>query len=111
LAKKKRGRPPKVAVKSSKPHRKGGKPNGQKGHGWVSGYWRKKSKPHRNKAYKRNKRRTKKEITRKGTRKQERTKKKREQVRKANKPQYKSRPQRKTVQKTFGKPKGPAKIR
>lgn len=60
---KKKG-PKKVKVKASKAHRRRGT--------WVKGYWRNRSKPHRNKTYSRNRRRTKKEIALKGTRKEQR---------------------------------------
>ena len=54
----------KVNIKRSKPHRRGG--------GWVRGYFRHKTKKaSRNKPHKRNPRRTKAEITKKGTRMQE----------------------------------------
>lgn len=58
--KKKRGRPKQVDVKTSKPHRRK--------KFWRKGGWVDTSKPHRNKKHKRNPRRTKEEIKKKGRR-------------------------------------------
>ena len=94
MAKKKKGRPEKVDVETSKPHRRRG--------GWVSGYYRNRNKKaHRNKKYKRNRRRNKKEIKQKGTRKEERTRKKQE---KRQKRRSRKKAQ-KTKQSTFGPPR------
>jgi len=94
MAKKKKGRPKKVDVGSSNPHRRRG--------GWVSGYWRNRTKKaHRNKKHKRNRRRSKEEIKQKGTRKEERTRRRQE---KRQKRRSRKKVQ-KTKQTTFGAPR------
>lgn len=94
MAKKKKGRPKKVDVDSSNPHRRRG--------GWVSGYRRSRNKKaHRNKKHKRNRRRTKEEIKQKGTRKEERARNKQER-RQKRRSRKKS---KKTKQTTFGPPR------
>lgn len=98
MSKKKKGRPEKVEVKASKPHRRRG--------GWVSGYWRERvRKAFRNREYSRNQRRIKEEIEKRGTRKQEKAKLKqlkreRKQARKEARKQKK-----KSTQTTFGPPR------
>lgn len=67
MPKKRKGRPQKIRVKTSKAHRRPAT--------WVPGHWRYPTKPFRIKTHRRNTRRTKKEIAKKGTRKQERRKK------------------------------------
>lgn len=75
MAKKKKGQPVKVKVKGSKPHRRKGT--------WIRGHWRNRTKKaFRNKPHKRNPRRTKAEIEKKGTRKQEKKKGKLKQTNK-----------------------------
>ena len=104
MAKKKKGRPQKVPVKNSKPHRRKG--------GWVSGYWRGRTKKaHRNKTHKRNQRRTKKGIAQKGTRRQERHQKHMEKIKQQTKAKTMKQPVKKTKQTRFGKPRGPPKIK
>lgn len=73
MAKKKKGQP--IKVKGSKPHRRKGT--------WIRGHWRNRTKKaFRNKPHKRNPRRTKAEIEKKGTRKQERKKGEKKQTNK-----------------------------
>lgn len=108
MAKKKKGRPKKVSVKGSKPHRQRG--------GWVKGYFRdRRKKANRNKPHKRNKRRNKETISKKGTRKQERRKTSAgyqiKQLKKMNRPKSKIKNASNSKQSTFGKPRGPPKIK
>lgn len=103
--KRKKGRPPKVDVKGSKPHRR-------RAH-WVSGHWKGRTKKaHRNDPHKRNQRRTQKEIAKKGTRKQERKKKHKEKIKQQTQAHTKKQKVKKTRQTTIGnrKPRGPSKV-
>lgn len=75
MAKKKKGQQVKVKVKGSKPHRRKGT--------WIRAHWRNRTKKaFRNQPHKRNPRRTKAEIKKKGTRKQERKKGKPKEINK-----------------------------
>ena len=87
----KKGRPQKIGVKQSEPHRQRG--------GWVTGYWRRRTrKAHRNKTYKRNQRRSKEELAKKGTRKDEYNKLRMEQI----KQQLKARTKKQKTKKIEG---------
>jgi len=101
--KKKKGQPEKIDVKGSEPHRRRG--------GWVMGYWRRRNrKAHRNDPYSRNPRRSKKEISKKGTRKEQREKLRMEQIKYQTKAKTKKQKIKKLKQLTFGKPRGPPKL-
>ena len=107
MAKKKKG-PKKIEVKGSKPHRRKG--------GWVKGYFRDRNKKaHRNKPHKRNKRRNKETISKKGTRKQERKRDsagyQMKKLQKMNRSSSKIKNASNSKQTRFGKPRGPAKIK
>lgn len=103
MPKKKKGRPNKVEVKTSKAHRRTAH--------WVKGYWmRRTKKAYRNKTHWRNKARTPAEIKTKGTRKQERRDKRMKQIKNQTKGRSGKQETKRTVQSTFGKPRGPPKV-
>lgn len=103
MPRKKKGRPRKITVKTSRSHRR-------KAH-WVRGYWMRRTKDSfRNKTHPRNKKRSPAVIKERGTRKQERKKIRMQQVKNQTKGRSGKQKTKQTVQTIFGKPRGLPKV-